>query len=133
MERVATVELNGETAAYPFSQLSQVHVVNDSVGGTPVVVLYRAGTTSALDGASIATSRDIGAAAVFDRSVNGQVLNLASRNNRFIDDETGSTWDILGRATSGPLTGFQLRALVSANHFWFAWAVFKPETRIWTP
>ena len=59
MERVATVELNGVTVAYPFSQLSQVHAVNDALGGAPVVVLYQAGTTSALDGALIATSREI--------------------------------------------------------------------------
>ena len=24
----------------------------------------------------------------------------------------------------------QLTPLVSGNHFWFAWAVFKPETRV---
>jgi hypothetical protein len=33
MERVATVELGGQTAAYPFSRLVQAHVVNDVVGG----------------------------------------------------------------------------------------------------
>jgi hypothetical protein len=133
MERVATVEVSGETVAYPFSQLRQVHVVNDSVGGTPVVVLYRAGTTSALDGATIATSRDIGAATVFDRMMNGQVLNFSWQIDRFVDDQTGSTWDILGRATGGPLASNTLRPIVSSNHFWFAWAVFKPETRIWAP
>jgi hypothetical protein len=48
-------------------------------------------------------------------------------------DKTSSTWDILGWAFAGPRVGDRLRPLVSANHFWFAWAVFRPETRIWAP
>ena len=37
---------------------------------------------------------------------------------------------MLGRAVEGPLAGSQLMPLVSGNHFWFAWAVFQPETRV---
>ena len=37
---------------------------------------------------------------------------------------------MLGRAVGGPLAGAQLTPLVSGNHFWFAWAVFQPETRV---
>jgi hypothetical protein len=133
MERVATVEMNGETAAYPFRQLARVHVVDDAVGGAPLVIFQHGGTTSALDGGDIATSRDIGATAVFDRTVSGQVLTFSWRGDHFVDDQTGSTWDILGRATDGVLAGNRLRAVVSGNHFWFAWAAFKPETRIWAP
>ncbi len=65
--------------------------------------------------------------------MDGNVLTFSLRGDQFVDDQTGSTWDILGRATAGPLPGERLRALVSANHFWFAWAVSKPETRIWAP
>jgi hypothetical protein len=133
MERVVTVELNGETAAYPFSRLIHFPVVNDVLGGTPLVVLHHGGTLSALDGAVIAASRDVGAAAAFDRSVDDKVLTFSLRGDQFIDDQTGSTWDILGRALAGPLVGNRLRPLVSANHFWFAWAVFRPNTRIWGP
>lgn len=133
MERVATVELNGETAAYPFSQLSKFRVVDDAVGGDQVVILYQTGTRSALDGPTIASSRDVGAAAAFDRRVNGRVLTFSWRADHVVDDQTDSSWDILGRATDGPLTGSRLRPLVSGNHFWFAWSVFKPQTRILTP
>jgi len=133
MERAATVELGGETVAYPFNRLAQAHVVNDQVGGTPLVVFHQGGTVSTLDGPVIAASRDVGAAVVFDRSVDGKVLAFSLRGDHFVDDQTGSTWDILGRATAGPLAGHRLRPLVSANHFWFAWVVFKPETRVWAP
>jgi hypothetical protein len=133
MERVATVELGGEMAAYPFSRLVQAHVVNDIAGGTPVVVLHQGGTVSALDASVISASRDVGAAAVFERTLDGQVLTFSWRSDRFVDDQTGSLWDILGRATAGPLVGNRLSPVVSANHFWFAWVVFKPETRVWSP
>ena len=133
MERVVTVELNGERVAYPFSKLTRVHAVNDVVGGTPIVVLHQGGTVSALDGPIIAASRDVGAAATFQRELDGSLLTFSLRDDRFVDDQTGSTWDILGRATDGALAGKRLHPVVSANHFWFAWAVFKPDTRIWTP
>ena len=103
------------------------------VGGTPLVVFHQGGTVSALDGPVIPALRDIGAAAAFSREVDGTSLTFSMRNDRFVDDQTGSTWNILGRATNGPLAGKRLSPVVSANHFWFAWAVFKPETRIWTP
>ena len=103
------------------------------VGGTPLVVFHQGGTVSALDGPVIPASRDIGAAAAFSRELEGTSLTFSMLNDRFVDDQTGSTWNILGRATNGPLAGKRLSPVVSANHFWFAWAVFKPETRIWTP
>ena len=133
MERVATVELNGETAAYPFSRLAGTRAVNDVVGGTPLVVFHRGGTVSALDGGVISASRDVGAATVFSRDLDGEALTFTVRGDEFVDDQTGSTWDVLGRATAGPLAGKRLQAVTSANHFWFAWAVFKPETRVWAP
>jgi hypothetical protein len=40
---------------------------------------------------------------------------------------------VFGEAIAGPLAGSQLTQVVSADHFWFAWAVFRPDTIIWTP
>jgi hypothetical protein len=51
---------------------------------------------------------------------------------RILDEETGSQWNPLGRAVSGSLKGSQLRPVVGINHFWFSWAAFRPETRIYT-
>jgi hypothetical protein len=48
-----------------------------------------------------------------------------------MDEETGSTWDVLGKAISGELAGNQLEQVVSVNHFWFSWVAFKPETRVY--
>jgi hypothetical protein len=131
MERVVTLSLNGEDVAYPFSVLEKVRVVSDTVGDRPIVVMFTKGVTSALDGGSISGSRDIGGTGVFERTLEGKVLTFRTSGVRFIDAQTGSTWNILGVATAGPLAGKRLRPLVSGNHFWFSWAVFKPKTRIY--
>lgn len=131
MERVVTVTLDSEDVAYPLSVLENLRVVNDAVGGTAIVVLFEKGVASALDRADIAASRDVGTSAVFERTVNGHVLTFHSTGDRITDVQTGSTWTILGTALAGPLRGTHLTRIVSGQHFWFAWAVFKPHTRIY--
>jgi hypothetical protein len=133
VERVVTVSLGGEDVAYPFSVLERVGVVNDTVGGQKIVVLFEKGVTSALDRRSIPQSRDIGTAGVFERTVAGRALTFAAAGGRFSDAQTGSTWTILGAAIAGPLAGAHLASVVHGQHFWFAWAVFRPKTRIFAP
>ncbi len=132
-ERVVTVSLDGEDAAYPFSLLVKEQVISDRVGRTPVVVFYEPGTASALDASTIADSRDVGATGVYRPQIDGRRLTFSWRNYGFMDAETGSHWTVLGRAKSGPLAGKQLQPIVHGNHFWFAWAAFKPDTRIYAP
>ncbi len=133
MARVVTVDLGGEAIAYPYDVLQTVRVVNDTVGGKPVVVFWSGGTASALDGASVAGGRDVGSAAAFSPELDGRRLTFRADGVRITDAETGSEWDILGRAAKGELAGRQLTPIVSVNHFWFSWAAFKPETRIYQP
>ena len=131
MERVVTLSLNGEDVAYPFGVMEKVRVVNDTAGGRPIVVLFTKGVTSALDSGSISDSRDVGTAGVFERMLEGKVLTFKTSSAQFTDTQTGSTWNILGVAMAGPLAGKRLTPVVSGNHFWFSWAVFKPKTRIY--
>jgi hypothetical protein len=49
----------------------------------------------------------------------------------FIDKETGSRWDITGRAVEGSLKGWTLEWLDSTQVKWFAWAAEYPETTIY--
>jgi hypothetical protein len=37
-------------------------------------------------------------------------------------------WNLVGVAVSGELEGTQLEPVIHAAHFWFASAVFRPET-----
>ena len=133
MARVFTIDLNGEAVAYPYDVLQEARVVNDSVGGTLLVVVWAPGTASALDAPAVALGRDVGAANAFSRQLDEQTLSFRLDGERIVDEETGSQWDILGRAMSGRLAGRRLMPVVGVNHFWFSWAAFKPETRVYQP
>lgn len=131
--RVLTVDTETEAIAYPYDVLAEVGVVNDTVAGQDIVVLWEFGTASALDAGTVAGGRDIGAASVYTRELDGQTLTFVRDGERIIDEGTGSEWNVLGQAVSGDLAGAQLESVVSINHFWFSWAAFKPETRVYQP
>ncbi|MBS4015785.1 MAG: DUF3179 domain-containing protein [Candidatus Latescibacteria bacterium] len=133
MARVLTLELGGEAVAYPYDILSSLGVINDTVGGQRVVVFWVEGTASALDSAQIPDGRDVGATVAYSAEVDGQTLTFELADGVFRDKETASEWDIFGRAVSGKLQGAQLTELPAINHFWFSWAAFRPETRIYQP
>jgi hypothetical protein len=134
VERVVTVSLEdvGVDVAYPLSVLSEVGVINDSQAGRDLVVFHSDGTTSALDARSIAEAEDVGATGVFDPVLDGQKLTFAQDGDLIVDEETGSTWNVLGQAVDGPLAGQQLTPVVHGDHFWFSWAAFKPDTVIYS-
>ena len=129
--RVLSIDLDNEAVAYPYELLSAVGAVNDTVGEQAIVVFWQTGTASALDASSVADGRDVGAATAFRRVVDGQTLTFHRDGDRLLDNETGSEWDVFGRAVAGSLIGTELEPVVSVNHFWFSWAAFKPETRIY--
>jgi len=131
MERVVSVSAGGVHRVYPFSVLAPSPVVNDTVGGVPVVVLSRAGTLSVLDQSEIKSSRRIPSANAFLRRLSGQTLEFELRGQRVVDRETGSEWDVLGRAVAGTLKGARLEPAVGGVHFAFAWLVFNPKTEIY--
>ena len=129
-ERVLTVELGAEAIAFPFSELAEHGVLTATIAATDVVALWSGGTVSSLDASIIANSADIGSAGVFIPVAANQVLTFERRNGEIVDVETGSVWNVLGHATAGPMAGERLDQVVSANHFWFAWSIFRPETVI---
>ncbi len=129
-ERVVAIEIGGEAVAYAFTHLQSVKVVNDVVGSVPVVVFWSPETASALDARAIAEAKAVGSGVAFGREVSGRTLTIEPGDGAFTDRETGSTWSIAGEAVAGPLEGIQLPPVVHANHFWFAWAAFYPDTRL---
>ena len=133
MARVLAVELGGDVVAFPYESLEQLRVVNETVGGSEIVVFWAPGTASALDRVAIAGGRDVGAANAFLRAIDGRSLTFAAEGEGFVDLETGSPWDILGTALDGGLAGERLTPVVAINHFWFSWVAFKPETRVYQP
>jgi hypothetical protein len=73
----------------------------------------------------------VGSVGVFSRLVNGTGLSFQPQGQSFIDEQTGSTWNVLGQAIQGPLTGQKLQRIEHLDTFWFAWAAFWPDTVIW--
>lgn len=131
VERVIAVTLDDTNVAFPLTILQDEGAINYDLGERSIVVFHKFGTTSALDASSIAESRDVGAAGVFDPHLDDQKLTFGVIDEKIVDDQTGSTWDILGNAVEGPLAGKSLTPVVHGSHFWFAWAVFKPDTVVY--
>lgn len=131
MTRVVTISLDEVDVAYPLDVLAGAGVIHDTQGGQDLVIFHTGGTASALGARVIAEAEDVGATAVFDPTLDGQKLTFNKQGEQIVDAETGSTWNILGQAIDGPLAGQQLTPIVHADHFWFSWAAFRPDTIIY--
>lgn len=128
----------GETGADPtallLSSLALKRVVALTVNGGPVVVFAVGGLRSALDTKEIGSGRRIAATGAFNPVLGKRQLTFAAKGRAtFIDRQTGSTWDILGLAVTGPLAGQRLQPVSHLDTFWFAWAAFHPDTRLVRP
>lgn len=134
LARVIGLGSGDDSLAVPFAALAEHGVANVQVGSERFVVLWGPGTASALDDTVIATSEDVGAAVAYVPTVGGEPLTFTQLEpGSFRDAETGSTWDVTGLATAGPLAGQRMEVGVHTVHFWFAWAAFHAGTEIWAP
>ncbi len=118
-EKVIGVRLGGQVKAYSFSALARDRVVNDTVGGVPLVVVF--------DPASVS-------GAVYRRDSGGTLLTFTAGANPLSmrDDQTGSEWDGLsGRATTGSDAGMELEQVPITYSFWFGWVDFYPNTGLY--
>ena len=102
---VVGITQNGESVAYDWNRLKRDRVINDIVGGTPIVIALASDTASFVayvrpDTASRITVRN-------DSLVGGSQV-----------------YDFSGRSTKGRLT--QIRA---SQEFWHSWRTFHPDTR----
>ena len=133
---VLGIEIDGRTKAYSFITMLMtlladnppkdlpLMVVNDSLGESPLLVVF--------DG-------DIVTALAYERTVAGQTLTFQADSDAgerpvLVDQETGTRWmAFTGLAVEGPLEGQALRRVPSAYSFWFAWSDFHPDTELYTP
>lgn len=131
MTRVLNVSVASQHKLYPFTAFKREPVINDRVDSLPVVVMSRAGTLSALDAQTIAESRTVPSATAYDRRLDGHTLDFELRDGAITDTRTGSTWNLFGKAVSGPLNGQQLASVNAGVHFAFAWLAFNPDSEIY--
>jgi len=125
-ERVVGVEWNGEARAYPLAILVWHELVNDTLGGRPILVSY---------------CPLCGTALVFDRSIDASpeprrfgVSGLLYRSDMLMyDHETESLWSqISAEAVTGPSLGRRLELLRASTLRWADWRARHPKTRVLT-
>ncbi|MEM7272172.1 MAG: DUF3179 domain-containing protein [Actinomycetota bacterium] len=132
LSRVVGVNTEDGRKAYPFQLIEPEGVVNDTIGDLPVAVFWGGDTADALDQSTIADSAAIGTGIAFDRRVGDQLLTFTTGgDDLFVDDETGTTWSLLGLGIDGPLAGERLQVIDHRNEFWFAWAAFFPDASVY--
>jgi hypothetical protein len=133
-ERVLGLGDADDSVAVPLGVLADTRVLEVEVAGRKVVVWAAEGLRSALDTEDIAEGREVAVTGAFLPHAGDRPLTFRAAGPKgFVDDQTGSTWDVLGRAVGGPLTGAQLEAVGHLDTFWFAWAAFHPETSLVGP
>jgi Protein of unknown function (DUF3179) len=136
-DRVLGVRADEEVIAFSFARLAGLErqgaaVANEMLGGRRIAIFWRRGTVSALDDKKIVGSRDVGSAAAYLAELGTRALSFRASDGRIVDAATGSTWDIFGTATSGPLEGRQLATVDVIEAFWYQWAAFHPKTEVWS-
>jgi hypothetical protein len=108
--------------AYPLAALrSAGGAINDTWMEQPVAAFF---------------DSDSLAAAAFLRELDGRTLTFETRKqadglDAFVDKETGTRWDIEGRAQTGPLKGKALSRLESHLSQWYGWVAYFPDTSIY--
>jgi hypothetical protein len=131
-DRVLGYFSNKTAIAYPLTSIAKAGIIEDSLDGQPVVIFYAPGQLSALDERVIADSKEVGSAVMFSATLNGRELSFVEYKGVIFDKQTRSQWDVFGRAINGKLKGLRLTPVLRSNvHFWFAWAAFKQETRVY--
>jgi hypothetical protein len=108
-DRVLAVRSSNEERGYLLEGVG-LAAINDRLNGEPLVVLIDEGP----------------AGAAFSAQAEGRTLTFQVVGEAYVDNKTGSTWDIAGRAVSGPLQGHQLWALPTRTTFWFALVASMP-------
>lgn len=107
---------DGAAKAYPKEALDRIHVVNDVVGKTEILVL---------------SNPLSGEVKFFRRHIPGQpTLVFESSSRRLVDTATGTIWNFDGVAEMGRLVGTRLEQIPGVSAFWFAWSTFFPKTEL---
>ena len=118
-EQVLGLSVGDASRAYPLNVVLKQTPLQDTLSGTPLVIV------AGPDGKSLRAfvSRSGGAATEFFQPVAGSDWAL-------VDSATGSQWDFLGCAVSGPAKGECLEPLPLLRSYWFDWREYHPATTV---
>ncbi|MBA3484228.1 MAG: DUF3179 domain-containing protein [Pirellulales bacterium] len=125
-EEVLGVYEDGKARVYPISLLSKRGVIQETIEGHSRIVLWYSPTKTAAAYRPLAFPPGDG-----NKEEPREVtLKLADADPLapFVDSETGSHWDIAGRAVDGEFKDWTLQWLDGTQVKWFAWAAEYPGT-----
>ena len=116
------IAADGSAHAYPHKILNFHEIVNDELGGEPVVITYCPLCRSGV---------------VYDRQLDGRTLTFGNTSALYLSDmvmfdrETYSYWwQVPGEAIVGALAGDRLQPLGSETMEWRTWRALHPDTRV---
>ncbi|MFL5242314.1 MAG: DUF3179 domain-containing (seleno)protein [Gemmataceae bacterium] len=120
---VLGVAAGKEAEAYPLDALEKNGLIEDKIDGHPCVILWEPAS-----GTAAAYRPTAGPPAKVDGSPTNLTLfrDEKADGKPLTDKETGSRWDIAGRAYEGKLKGWTLTWLDGTQVKWFAWAAEYP-------
>lgn len=120
-EMIVGLEVGDESKAYSFSSLEKVRVVNDEVGGKPVLIVQqpKSNTTTAF----IARVGEM----------NLKFTALDPQVQKLIDSQTHSEWNDYGLCVAGKYKGTHLKPVILEPEYWFAWSEFHPKSGLYSP
>lgn len=132
MTRLVGVANGTAAVGITLDHLREERAIKVGLGNRTITVLWAPGQASALDRGTIDEGREVGQTAAFVANIDGQNLSLrpTEKPNRFVDDATGTTFDLRGRALDGPYQGRQLEPVAHDDTFWFVWVAFRPDTQL---
>ena len=106
-----------EARAWPYDQLLKQNIVNDQIGGMPIVIFFESESKSPF---------------IYDRRIDGQTLTFVSSDLGMQDEQSGAQWDTAsGRALSPGMEDKRLVPAVGIVSTRRAWHIFHPETEYW--
>ena len=121
-ELMLGVEHNGASRAYVLERVLQQKLIQDWIGGSPVLVVVGP------DGKSVR---------VFVSEIAGQEgvpefyrTDAGATRELMMDSVTGSTWNFQGCATRGAATGRCLKSVRAIRDYWFDWRLYHPSTTV---
>ncbi len=117
-----------QARAYPLDTLTKAGIIREAVAGESWVILWNEPTRTAAAYLPIAAPPKKMAGA--PRRVT-LTLDRPDSLAPFTDKETGSHWDIAGRAADGALKGWTLTWLDGTQIRWFAWSAEYPTTTLY--
>ncbi|MCP4269949.1 MAG: DUF3179 domain-containing protein [Candidatus Brocadiaceae bacterium] len=113
---IVGIEINNKHKAYPFYLFNDTAIQTDEFQGLNLLV-YR--------------NNDSGTIMVYDRTVDGIVVDFEKSKDCATDKTTNTTWDLeSGTGLSGSMKRKKLQPVSFLAVYWFVWADYFPDTEV---